>query len=115
MQALLARPFLSGLGRTAIDTGRLDYRDGSRTMPAVVDLPGVLQCGGPRAAAALCAPAPLWLSGAGIGIDFDRNETAPDLGWVGRAYRASGAAKAVRVDRSLVWPGDLAKWLDEGE
>ena len=56
--ALLARPLLTGIARTAIDLNGFDYGDGSTPVPPALDLPGVLGFGGLKAAAALTVPCP---------------------------------------------------------
>src|SRR5262249_28089851 len=68
-QVLLARPVLEGVARTAVDLHEFDPGDGSSDLPASLDLPGLLQFGGTNAAAALTAPAPLWIHRAGHGFD----------------------------------------------
>jgi dienelactone hydrolase len=104
--ALLARPLLEGVGRTAIDLHGFSYGDGSDAdVPEDLDLPGVLQCGGLDAAAALCAPGPLWLHRAG-GLDAS---------WPRRAYTLAGAAGVLRLDDGRADAKALAAWLDGGE
>jgi hypothetical protein len=104
--ALLARPRLEGLGRTALDLHDFDYGDGSDPIPADLDLPGVLQAGGLEAAAALCAPWPLLIDRAG------KLTGSP---WVENAYALADAEahRVVRADRTA--PAALAGWLDTGE
>ena len=105
-QVLLARPALEGLARTAIDLRGFDFGDGSGHVPAGLDLPGVLQFGGTDAAAALVAPAPLWLYRA-----------APrfEKGWAEKAYALGDVAHLLRIDEGPVGPEDLARWIDSGE
>lgn len=104
--ALLARPLLSGLARTAIDLGGFDYGDGSGPVPRGLDLPGVLQFGGLKAAAALSAPAPLRL--AGVPSRFARD-------WPSKAYALADARGLLKLDEAAPEPSALAKWIDAGE
>ena len=67
-QVLLARPVLEGLARTAIDLEDLPDPQASGPYPAQLDLPGMFQFGGFNAAAALAAPAPLWVYGASANL-----------------------------------------------
>ena len=103
--ALLALPGLDGLGRTVIDTERFTYTDGSTSVPPDLDLPGLFQFGALRGAAALAAPAPLWITGAGA--EFDP-------AWPQRAYSLAGAASSLRVERANT-PEGIARWVDSGE
>jgi hypothetical protein len=104
--ALLARPELEGLSRTAIDLEGFDYGDGSSEVPPGLDLPGVLQFGGLKAAAALVAPAPLWISHA--------PETF-DATWPTKAYALVDASPQLRLDRGTIDAQAIAKWIDLGE
>ena len=104
--ALLARPELEGLSRTVIDLDGFDYGDGSKAVPASLDLPGVLQFGGLKAAAALIAPAPLWITHASE--TFDTN-------WPTKAYALIDASPQLRLDRGTIEPEAIAKWIDLGE
>lgn len=104
--ALLARPALVGLGRTAIDLDGFDFGDGSGPIPAGLDLPGVLGFGGLKAAAALTAPAPLWMGR--VPSRFDR-------AWPTRAYSLADAPGAFRVEEAEADPAALARWIDAGE
>jgi len=104
--ALLARPALEGIGRTAIDLGGLDPGDGSGPVPPGLDLPGMLQFGGYTAAAALAAPSPLWISAAGGGFADS---------WPLKAYALAGAPGQFRLDRGPVEAGAIARWIDTGE
>ena len=60
-QVLLARPLLEGLARTVVDLVRLARLRRLGPIPPALDLPGLYQFGGFKAAAALAAPAPLWI------------------------------------------------------
>ena len=104
--ALLARPALEGLARTALDLHEFDERDGSGEMDAISDLPGMFQFGGLKAAAALTAPAPLRLYRTG-----DRFAKS----WPERAYELAGAGHVLGIDPGRVGPEDLARWIDGGE
>jgi dienelactone hydrolase len=103
--ALLARPALEGLGRTVINLHEFDYGDGS-DVPEELHLPGALQFGGPTVAAALCAPAPLWIHRTGD--DFDGS-------WAASAYDAADSAALLRIDGERVGNEALARWIDAGE
>jgi hypothetical protein len=102
---LLARPRLEGISRTVVDLGGFDYGDGSKPVPPTLDLPGVLQFGGLKVAAALISPAPLWVVGASD--RFDAN-------WALQAYELLGS-KQFRLDRGQVEAESIAKWIDLGE
>jgi hypothetical protein len=104
--ALLARPLLEGLARAAIDLNGFDYGDGSGEVPLGLDLPGVLQFGGLKAAAALAAPTPLWLYRARG--DFDTS-------WPARAYALADASVMLRTDASTPDAAAIARWIDVGE
>ena len=104
--ALLARPQLEGLSRTAIDLGGFDYGDGSRPVPPGVDLPGVLQFGGLKAAAALTSPAPLWV--------YHAPETF-EAAWPLKAYALADSPAQFRLDRGVVEVEAIAKWIDLGK
>lgn len=105
-QVLLALPLLSGLARTAVDLHEYDEGDGSTVLPAELDLPGLLQFGGFKAAAALSAPKPLWIYRTGP--KFDR-------AWVDKAYGLADAQHVLKVGEGKVEPADLVKWIDAGE
>jgi hypothetical protein len=105
-QVLLARPVLEGLYRTAIDLHEFDEGDGSNDLSADVDLPGLLQFGGLKVAAALCAPAPLWINRAGE--RFARQ-------WPEHAYTLADAAHVFRLDTGRAGPEEVARWIDVGE
>lgn len=103
--ALLARPALDGVGRTAVDLGGFDYGDGSGEVPPELDLPGVLQFGGLGGAAALAAPNPLWIRGAAAGFDGS---------WPIRAYEAAGVRPLLRIESDPVDAAAVAAWLANG-
>jgi hypothetical protein len=105
-QVLLARPLLEGVSRTAVDLHASDEGDGSGAYPGALDLPGLLQFGGLKAAAALCAPASLWISRAGPSFDAS---------WPRDAYTLADAKLALRLDVEEVSPEALARWIDAGE
>ncbi|GAC1468049.1 MAG: hypothetical protein NVSMB9_10290 [Isosphaeraceae bacterium] len=105
-QVLLARPLLEGLARTAIDLDAFSEKDGSTDLPAALDLPGLFQFGGLKSAAALTAPASIWVHG--VGHTFDRS-------WPENAYALAGASSLLRLDSSCPAPGELALWIQTGE
>lgn len=106
-QALVARPLLAGLARTAIEISGLSSRNAD-PRPAAIDLPGLEQFGGLKAAAALAAPAPLWVFRINSGFDPT---------WARTAYELAGASPMLRLgDRQPDPDADaLARWLDGGE
>ena len=103
---LLARPSLEGISRTYVRLPRFDNGNGKDDASASIDLPGLLQFGGLKAAAALSSPHPLWISGV---VERDQGS------WPVNAYALSDASSALRID--LVEPSaeELAKWIDTGE
>ena len=104
--ALLARPMLSGLARSAIDLGGFDYGDGSGDVPAGLDLPGVLQFGGLKAAAARCrSPGQIRLMGVPKG--FARE-------WPMKAYGLAGSGGMLSIVEGAE-AATLARWIDMGE
>ncbi|HZW33476.1 MAG TPA: acetyl xylan esterase, partial [Isosphaeraceae bacterium] len=105
-QALVARPVVEGLARTVIELADLPPSRRSDEWPATIDLPGVEQFGGVKAAAALAAPAPLWLFG---------NTKALDASWPRTAYQLAGASHLLRIDRNEPDPAAIARWVDQGE
>jgi len=105
-QVLLALPLLKGLARTAVDMHEYDDGDGSIAIPSEFDLPGSLQFGGFKAAAALASPSPLWLYRTGP--KFNRK-------WVEKAYAIEDASHVLRVEENRVSPQLLVKWIDSGE
>jgi dienelactone hydrolase len=106
VQVLLARPLLEGIARTVVDLAGWHEGDGSGSFPSAVDLPGFFQFGGTKAAAALAAPAPLWIVLAGR--SFPR-------AWPEAAYEISGSPRALRFAADVVAAEDLARWIDKGE
>jgi dienelactone hydrolase len=105
VQALLARPRLEGIGRTAIDLREFNAGDGSTAVPAYGDLPGLLQFGGVKAAAALTAPGPLWIY---------RVDESFERAWPEKAYALADATRSLRIDRDRPSPEVIARWIDEG-
>jgi hypothetical protein len=104
--ALLARPLLGTLGRTMIDLDGFEYGDGSAPVPPGLDLPGVLQFGGLKAAAALVAPAPLRIAGAG---------KAFGASWPERAYALADASGRFRLDCEDATAEEIAAWIADGD
>lgn len=104
--ALVTRPILTGLARTAIDLDGFDYGDGSGTVPAEIDLPGVLQFGGLKAAAALTSPAPLWLARPAAGFA---------KAWPMKSYALADVSGQLRIEDAAPEAEALAKWIDLGE
>ena len=97
---------LSGAGEDGDRPGAgFDYGDGSGDVPPGLDLPGVLQFGGLKAAAALSAPGQVWLSGLPKG--FARE-------WPAKAYALAGSKGMLRIEERAE-PGTVAKWIDLGE
>jgi cephalosporin-C deacetylase-like acetyl esterase len=105
-QVLIARPALEGVARTAIDLHGAAEADGSAPLPPELDLPGLLQFGGLKAAAALCSPAPVWIYR--LNDSFDRS-------WPENAYVLSHAPHVLRLDTGIPSTADLARWIDQGE
>ncbi|MCA1686542.1 MAG: acetyl xylan esterase, partial [Planctomycetia bacterium] len=105
-QVLIARPRLEGLARTAVDLRGFSEGDGSSPWPAGFDLPGLLQFGGLATAAALAAPAPVWIYGAAP--SFDRS-------WPEKAYALADSSHVLRIDADRPPVEDVAKWIDSGE
>jgi hypothetical protein len=105
-QVLLARPALEGLARTAVNLHDFDEGDGASAYPPDIDLPGILQFGGLKAAAALCAPGPLRISRPGGSFD---------LQWPKRAYVLAGSAQTLWIDDEETAEAELARWIDSGE
>ena len=106
VQALLARPLLGGLARTVVDLNGAEDGDGSGDMPAAIDLPGLLQFGGLRAAAALSAPDPLWI--VRPGAKFAK-------GWPEAAYDHADAKAQLQFATEVPAADRIARWIDAGE
>jgi hypothetical protein len=105
-QSLLTRPALEGLARTVIELRTLPDPQDPGSFPAGLDLPGMFQFGGFKAAAALTAPAPLWIVGASESFDAS---------WMKSAYELSGAGHVMRTEPRDPDPVALASWVDRGE
>ena len=105
-QALVARPVLEGLARTAIELSGLPQQRKPDEWPATIDLPGLEQFGGVRAAAALSAPAPLWLY---------KNIAALDPSWARSAYELAGVPSMLRTSQDQPSTEAIARWIDTGE
>jgi hypothetical protein len=102
---LLARPGLEGVGRIAVDLDGFDDGDGFAAVEPGLDLPGALQFGGLKAAAALTAPAPLRIARAGPRFDAS---------WPEAAYALADAPDQLRLDADAPAPADIAAWIDTG-
>jgi hypothetical protein len=73
----------------------------------MIDLPGLgQQFGGLKAAAALAAPAPVWLYG---------NLTAFSTSWPTKTHEIAGASHALRLTNEISSPDAIARWIDRGE
>ncbi|WP_422930419.1 alpha/beta hydrolase [Singulisphaera sp. PoT] len=105
-QVLLARPALQGLARTVIDLDNFEPGKVTGEFPRNLDLPGMFQFGGFKAAAALASPAPLWIHG--VPQSFDR-------AWPEMSYTRSDASQQLRLDEGTATPEAIAKWVDRGE
>jgi hypothetical protein len=107
-QALVARPLLEGLSRTVLELPGLPQRSWEEIArwPETIDLPGLEQFGGLKAAAALSAPTPLWLYG---------NLRAFDTSWAKSAYEYAGGSQVLRMDAGQPTPVATARWIDRGE
>jgi dienelactone hydrolase len=105
-QTLLARPAIEGLARTVIELKNLPDPQDSGPFPPGLDLPGMFQFGGFKAAAALTAPAPLWVVRASRSFDES---------WMKSAYESSGAGHLLRTEPHDPGPEQIAQWVDRGE
>ena len=105
-QVLLARPLLEGLARTVVDLSGWQDSDGSGTLPPALDLPGLFQFGGFKAAAALSSPASVWIHRAGPA--FER-------AWPESAYELAGSSHTLRFTTGEIAPEALVRWIDRGE
>jgi dienelactone hydrolase len=105
-QVLLARPLLEGLARTAVELEELPDPQASGPYPAQLDLPGMFQFGGFGTAAALTAPAPLWVCGPSANFDGS---------WTKAAYAQAGADHLLRLEPHRPNALETAQWLDSGD
>jgi dienelactone hydrolase len=105
-QVLLARPVLEGLARTMVDLAGWQDSDGSGKIPPALDLPGLFQFGGFKAAAALSAPAPLWILRPGPMLAKS---------WPEAAYNIAGSSHCLQISSDEVQPDAIARWIDRGE
>ncbi len=96
--ALLARAQLDGVARTVVNLHEFDYGDGGAAIPDDLHLPGVLQFGGLPAAAALAAPAPLWVTRCPASNHVRE--------WAQAAYAARDASAQLRIteEEPAPWP-----------
>ncbi len=104
LQVLLALPLLEGLARTAVDLD--NFKADQTPFPAEGDLPGLDQFGGLKAAAALAAPAPLWI--------FKADASFPRA-WPEKSYQLAESTQSFRVDADRPSVDDLARWIDTGD
>ncbi len=104
-QVLLARPLLEGIARTVIELRDLPDPQSPVAFPSALDLPGLYQFGGFKAAAALAAPAPVWIHGA---------SSSAVASWARPAYALAGAELALRIDREKPRAERIARWVDTG-
>ena len=105
-QVLLARPLLEGVARTFVDLSGWQDFDSSAPLPPALDLPGLFQFGGWKAAAALAAPASLWIHRAGPGLE---------KAWPTVAYELAGSPHTLRFSSADVSPEAIVRWIDRGE
>ncbi|MDR3636950.1 MAG: acetylxylan esterase [Isosphaeraceae bacterium] len=105
-QVLLARPVLDGVARTVVNLHESADGDGSAAPTDTTEFPGLLQFGGLKVAAALSAPAPLWIY---------RTGPAFDRAWPEKAYSRDDAGFALRLDADRPDPAVIARWIDTGE
>jgi len=105
-QVLLARPLLEGLARTVVELRDLPDSGSPAAYPPALDLPGLYQFGGFKAAAALAAPAPLWIHGS---------SSSAVAAWAKPAYALAGAEEALRIDRDKPSAERIASWVDTGQ
>jgi Acetyl xylan esterase (AXE1) len=104
-QALVARPMIEGLSRTVIELSNTPQTRKPDDWPAAIDLAGLEQFGGVKAAAALSAPSPLWLYG---------NVSSLESNWPRAAYELTRAATMLRIEQNVPSPDEIARWVDEG-
>ena len=88
-----------------VDLGELPDPQASDPYPAELDLPGIFQFGGWNAAAALAAPAPLWVYGGSSQFD---------VSWTKTAYAMCGAAHLLRLDPPAQRRRNR-RWIDGGD
>jgi hypothetical protein len=105
-QVLLARPVLQGLARTVVNLSGMPDPEGAGAFEPVLDLPGMFQFGGFKAAAALTAPAPLWIVATPAAFPVD---------WPKAAYTLSGAEPALRIEPGEPAPAQIADWINGGD
>jgi hypothetical protein len=105
-QVLLTRPVLHGLARTAVELSDLPDPQETGPYPAQLDLPGMYQFGGFNMAAALVAPAPLWIHGASARYDSSFTKTA---------YALGDASHVLRLGSREPNADQIAEWLDHGD
>ena len=106
-QVLVARPLFEGLARTAVDLHGFTESAGTKVLPSGLDLPGLLQFGGVKVAAALACPAPIWIY---------RTGEVFDASWPQNAYALGGVPHVLRIDpKTAPTPTELARWIDTGE
>jgi hypothetical protein len=101
---LLARPLIPGIARTFVDLAGFEFLDG--TIPESLQLPGIFQFGGLKAAAALAAPMPLWIA---------RPPASFGQAWPTNAYALADASTALKISETAPKPDQLAKWIDVGD
>jgi hypothetical protein len=106
LQVLLARPLLEGLARTVCEVKDLPHAGSAGAFPAALNLPGMYQFGGFEAAAALAAPAPLWIHGAA---------SAFEASWPKTAYTLAGAESVLRLEIGRPSSDRIVDWVDRGE
>jgi dienelactone hydrolase len=105
-QALVARPALEGLSRTVIELSDLPQTRKPDEWPATIDLSGLEQFGGLKAAAALTAPSALWVYG---------NIAALESSWPSAAYAVAGAPQMLRIEQYAPSADQIAHWIDTGQ
>jgi hypothetical protein len=97
---------LEGLARTAVELKDLPDPQASGPFPAQLDLPGMYQFGGFTTAAALVAPAPLWIYGETA--NFNTSSTK-------NAYGLGGADHVLRFEPRKPSADQIAEWIDQGD
>lgn len=104
--ALLGLPVIDGIDRAYVGLGDFRYGSGIEDPPPGLDLPGVLQFGGMKTAAALAAPTPLWVTARADQVSRF---------WAIAAYTHVGAESAFTVEGAVNDWNALARWLSDGE